>query len=283
MNKKVISLILAAIMVLFCVAFAGCGSDKETTTTPDTSESGTSGNNSEASVDDLAYITKNGKMVIGITDVKPMNYKEEGSTEWTGFDTEFAQKVCKELGVEAEFIEIDWDNKFYELKSKAIDAVWNGMTITDEAKLNSSVSNPYVINAQVVVMKADKLDSYKTADSMKDLKFVAEAGSAGEAEAKKIASEENYTAVKTQADALVEVKSGSADACIVDITAAKTMTGEGTSYADLGYGLELSKEEYGISFRQGSNLTEKVNSIMDELKKDGTLQSLAEKYGLTLA
>ena len=86
-----------------------------------------------------------------------------------------------------------------------------------------------------------------------------------------------------EAAALLEVASGSVDACIIDITMANAMTGEGTSYADLGYKVELSTEEYGIGFRKGSDLTEKVNNAIAELVEDGTLPALAEKYGLNLA
>ena len=222
-------------------------------------------------------------MIVGMTVYAPMNYYEdEAKTVLTGFDTEFALAVGEKLGVEIEFFEIaDWDNKFVELKTKNIDCVWNGMTITEEALKNSSVSVPYVKNAQVVVMKADKIAEYPDVESMKDLVFVVEQGSAGKDAAE--AAGFNYTEVKYQSDALLEVKSGAADACVIDITMANNMTGEGTSYAELGCSLELSTEEYGISFRKGSDVTAKVNDIIAELKADGTLQALADKYELTLA
>ncbi len=292
MNKKIIALVLAVLMMF---AFAACAgqknndindvADEQKTTAGDESaskEETTGKTETDAKNSDLDYIKNKGKLIVGMTDYAPMNYKEKGSNEWTGFDTEFAQAVAKELGVEVEFIEIEWDNKFSELDSKAIDCIWNGMTITDEVNLNTSVSKAYVVNAQVVVMAKDKLDSFKDAESLKELKIAVEAGSAGEKEAKAIEGAE-VIAVKTQADALLEVKSGSVDACIIDITMANAMTGEGTSYADLGYELKLSTEEYGISFRKGSDMTETVNELMAKLKEDGTLPKLAEKYELTLA
>ncbi|MBQ8642485.1 MAG: transporter substrate-binding domain-containing protein [Clostridia bacterium] len=254
--KKILSLVLAAMMLMACVS---CGGGK---------------------VADVQAVKDAGKMIIGITEYAPMNYQENG--EWTGFDTEFAQKVCEKLGVTAEFIVIDWDNKILELDSKGIDAVWNGMTITDEVKNGMSVSNAYVKNAQVVVMAADAVANYADAASMADLTFAVEAGSAGEAAAAD-AGLANVTAVVDQATALMEVASGSVDACVIDITMANAMTGEGTSYTDLGYSVELTTEEYGIGFRKGSDLAEEVNKIMAELIADGTLPALAEKYGLTLA
>ena len=174
----------------------------------------------EATVEDLEYIKSKGKLVIGITDYEPMNYKDSAG-KWTGFDTEFAIAICEKLGVEAEFVEIDWDNKFITLESKAIDCIWNGMTISDEVLKNTSCSMAYVKNAQVVVMAKDKIAEYKTAESMKDLVFAVEAGSAGAA-----AAEENgFEIVESgaQTDALLEVKSGACDACIIDITMANAM------------------------------------------------------------
>ena len=230
---------------------------------------------------DLDKIKKTGKMIVGITDYEPMDYLDENG-EWTGFDAEFARAMAEKLGAEAEFIEIDWDNKFFELDSGAIDCIWNGMTITTEATANADVSDAYVVNAQVVVMAKDKLADYADADSLAGLDFAVEAGSAG-AEALDGVGITDYTAVDTQSTALMEVASGSSDACVIDITMANAMTGEGTSYADLGYSVSLTSEEYGIAFRKGSDLTAKVNELMAAMKADGSLQALADKYGLTLA
>ena len=257
--KKIISLILVTLMIAAC--FVGCGSKADS---------------------DLAYVEKNGKLVVGITDYAPMDYKDENG-EWTGFDAEFAQLFAEELGVECEFFVIaDWSKKFYELETKNIDAVWNGMTITEEAQTNSSVSDPYVVNAQVVVMAADKLADYADAESLKALTVAVENGSAGQ-DAATAAGIENIVAVQDQAAALMEVAAGTSDACVIDITMANAMTGEGTSYADLAYELSLTSEEYGVSFRKDSDLTAKFNEFMDKLVEDGTLQELADKYQLTLA
>lgn len=274
--KKIIAILLTAAMLIACLA--SCGG-KDASTSSDASDASETSDTADS---DLAYVQGKGKLIIGMTDYAPMNYKEEGSDEWTGFDTEFAQKFGEKIGVAVEFVEIDWDSKQMELKSKSIDAVWNGMTITDEVTMTMDVSNAYVKNAQVVVMAADKVANYTTAESMKDLTFAAESGSAGEA-AIKAAGFTKCTAVKTQALALLEVKSGSADACVIDITMANAMTGEGTSYADLAKGIELTTEEYGVGFRQGSDLVATFNSFMEEVYNSGWLKELAQKYELTLA
>ena len=257
--KKIIAMLLAIMLMMTC--FAGCGAKEDS---------------------DMAYVKKNGKIVVGITDYAPMDYKDENG-EWTGFDAEFARLFAEELGVDCEFFVIpNWGTKFMELETKQIDAVWNGMTITDEAKNNSSVSDPYVINAQVVVMSADAVANYESAANLAGLTIAVESGSVGESCANEIADVNVYP-MQNQETALMEVAAGTSDACIIDITMANAMTGDGTSYADLGYQLSLSEEEYGVSFRKGSDLTEEFNNFMITLKNDGTLQNLAAKYNLTLA
>ena len=256
--KKIIALVLALLMMVTC--FAACGAD---------------------SGSDLEYIQKKGKLIVGITDYEPMDYKDENG-QWTGFDAEFATLFAKELGVEVEFFVIaDWNKKVFELDSKNIDCIWNGMTINEELLKTTNCSDPYVVNAQVVVMKADKIGNYTTVDSLKGLKVAVESGSTGETAAKN-AGITDLVATSDMARALLEVKAGTVDACVIDITMAKTMTGEGTDYADLAVGISLTSEEYGVGFRKGSELTAMLNAFMDKLTADGTLPALAQKYNLTL-
>ena len=282
--KKIIAMLLVLLLTLSC--FTACGS------APTADEAGSNDATSDVVADDtqtaedggsdLAFVQNNGKLVVGITDYAPMDYKDENG-EWTGFDAEFACLFAEELGVECEFFVLaDWGKKIFELDSKNIDCVWNGMTITEEILLTSSVSDPYVVNAQVVVMKSDVVDNYTDVESMKDLTFAVESGSAGET-CLNDAGLVKYVAVQDQGSAVMEVAAGTSDACVIDITMANAMTGEGTSYADLTYSVALTEEEYGVSFRKGSDLTAKFNEFMAELKADGTLQELAAKYELTLA
>ena len=252
--KKLIAAVLALTTMLLCCA---CGKKTESA---------------------LAYVQEKGTLIVGVTDYEPMDYKDANG-DWTGFDAEFARAVAEKLGVEARFVEIDWDNKFFELESRSIDCIWNGMTITDEVRLNASVSDPYVKNAQVMVTTQENAGN-DSVELAKSLSFAAEAGSAGEAAAKELGFD--CTAVQSQSAALMEVAAGTADACIIDITMADAMTGAGTGYPDLVIAMELSSEEYGIGFRKDSDLTAKVNEIMASLMADGTLDALARKYGLTL-
>ena len=291
--KKLFALLLAVLMIAGLVA---CG----TTETPaadvdapaadvdapaaDTPAAEAPAEDAES---DLAYVTDNGKMLVGITIYEPMNYYDDAG-ELTGFDTEFAQAVCEKLGLEAEFIEINWDTKEVELAAKSIDCIWNGMTITEERMANMSISAPYVKNAQVIVVKADS-DVASTADLVGKT-VVAEMGSAGEAQvigedAEANLAQAEYVGVAKQTDCLMEIKAGTATAAVLDWTLAKSMVGEGTDFSDLKIleGVELATEEYGIAFRKGSDLTAAVNAAIEELVADGTLPALAEKYGLSLA
>ena len=243
---------------------------------------------------DWEYIKGKGKITIGITLFAPINYYDE-SGELIGFDTELAKATFEKLGVEVEFIEINWDSKEIELNSKNIDAIWNGMCITEERKQNMSMSRPYLYNTQAMVMKADKEEEIMADISGKYV--VAEQGSTGEGKlqgtiadddtvvvsAKEYFKDANYTPVDSMAKALMEVKSGIADVALVDSVCALAMVGEGTDYDDLTVNLDnnFGLQEYGIGFRVGSDVTELVNNAIIELTKDGTVAQIAEKYGLT--
>lgn len=264
--KKMLAVLLTATMTLGMLA--GCGSK----------DSGEGGDASSES--DKAYVQDKGTLVIGITDFEPMDYKDENG-DWIGFDADMAKAFAESLGVEAEFVEIDWDNKILELDGKTIDCVWNGMTLTDEVTSSMACTDAYLNNAQVVVVPKDVADKYQDEDSLADLNFAVEAGSAGEAEVS--ARGLNYTAVTAQADALMEVAGGTCDAAVIDSLMAAAMIGEGTSYADLTYTVSLNTEEYGVGFRQGSDLAEELNAFFDQSYEDGTMAACAEQYGVQAA
>ena len=103
---------------------------------------------------DVAYIQDKGTLIVGITNFAPMDYEETaGSGEWIGFDADMAKLVAEKLGVEIEFVVIDWDMKVNELDSKNIDVVWNGMTLTEGVQAAMECTNAYCENAQVVITK----------------------------------------------------------------------------------------------------------------------------------
>ncbi len=232
---------------------------------------------SDAADSDAAYIKNKGTMIVGITDFAPMDYKDDNG-DWIGFDADLAKKVGEDLGVDVKFTEIDWDNKQLELDNKSIDVVWNGMTLTDEVKKSMECTEPYLNNAQVVVLPKDKADKYPDTDSMKDLNFAVEAGSAGEAAAKDLGF--NYTSLSAQSDTLMEVAAGTSDASIIDLLMAGAMIGEGTDYPNLTHTLELTTEEYVVGARKGSDLASYLNDEFTKFTKDGTMESIAKQYGV---
>lgn len=259
--KKTLALLMVAAM-LFC--FAGCGAN-------DT--------DSKADTD-----TKKETVVVGYTIYEPMNYFDENN-ELIGYDTELAEAVFGNLGYEVSFQEIDWNNKYTDLNSSAIDCVWNGFTCNtadDDGVLRSEkvdFSYNYMENRQVIVAKADS--GIASATDL-DGKFAAvESGSAGETYAKDFEGVEVKGFTK-QTDCLLEVVSGTVDFAVVDAQLAKSYAGKG-DYADLAIVDELSSEVeyYAIGFKKGSELTAKVNAELEKLAADGTIEALAEKYGVT--
>lgn len=280
--KRFLSVFLALAMIACVVAgFAGCSkSGKDDEVVP---YSSSKGDTTVKTVADLDKVKDANKIVVGITDYEPIDYKVKGSDEWVGFDADLVRAVADKMGIKVEFVVINWDNKFIELNSGTIDCIWNGMTVSDSVKKNCDISDAYAGNSQVVVMKKDVLSKYKDKDAVKaaNLTIAVEKGSAGEAEAKKLSN--NVVSLSAQSDALKEVKSGTADACIIDSTMANSMTKEGTDFSNLGYSISLTTEEYAAGFRKGSDLTAEVNRILAEFKTDGTMDKLSEKYGVNLA
>ncbi|MBR1477778.1 MAG: transporter substrate-binding domain-containing protein [Lachnospiraceae bacterium] len=263
--KKLLAFLLTGAMAL---GLAACGSSSK-------------GSADGSAQSDSEYVKANGKLVVGITDFAPMDYQGSDG-EWIGFDADMAREFAKSLGVDVEFVEIEWDNKILELDGKTIDCVWNGMTLTDEVKSAMETSVPYCNNAQVVIVKADAAGNYSTVDSIKSLRFAVEAGSAGEEQLKELGITD-YTAVTSQANALMEVEAGTSDAAVIDSLMAAAMVGEGTGYADLTYTVALNSEEYGVGFRKGSDLAGLLNDFFKKAAKDAFLEETAKKYGVQAA
>lgn len=282
--KRIAAMLLAGVLTMgLCSCSTG-----NTSSTADSSSAadGSSAADSTASTEggDWQYIADKGNFVAGITLFEPMNYYDENG-ELTGFETEFTKAVCEKLGVEAKFQEIEWDKKEIELNAKTIDAIWNGLTVTEERKENMAFSKSYVRNKQVVVIKADNKDKYTDEASMAGASCAAESGSAGQSaiEASDVLSKNEFVGSSAQKDVLLEVKSGTVELGVLDYVMAKASIGEGTDYNDLMIveGVELAPEEYAIGMRKNDTETvEKINGAIDELVADGTLKGLAEKYGL---
>jgi len=282
--KKFLSLALA---LTLCTSLAACSSGGNTSGSSsgsdNTSGSG-SGSSSQTQTSDMQYVKDKGTLVVGITYFAPMDYKEEGNDEWIGFDADMAKAFAESLGVNVEFQEITWDYKVEELNSKAIDCVWNGMTLSDDVMAAMGTSVPYCTNYQTLIYPADKAADFEGLTSLEGLNIAVESGSAGEDAA--LALGATTVPVQAQSNALMEVSAGTSDAAVIDVLMAAEMTGEGTSYADLVYSLNLNdaqgleSEEYGVGFRQGSDLVDAFNTFWAEKVADGTVLETATTYGL---
>ena len=270
--KKILCMLLAVVMVLATASFAFAEEES-----------------------DAEYILGKGTLNIGITLFAPINYEDPETGDLVGFDTEFAKAVCADLGIEPNFIVISWDAKEIELNSKSIDCIWNGMCITPEREENMSISEPYLLNTQAMVMKADREEEIMA--DVNGYTVVAEQGSTGEGKLQgtiedddtvEVSAQEyfagcTYIPVGSMANALLEVKSGTADIALVDSVCALGMVRPDSDYADLVVNMDnnFGDQFYGIAFRKGSDFTAMVNESIAKLKEDGTVAELAEKYGLT--
>ena len=281
--KTIFALLLALTMTASLAACGGSDSAEEEPAAGDTVEE-PAADNAEAAESDLAYVQDKGTLVVGITYFAPMDYKAEGSDEWIGFDADMAKAFAESLGVSVEFQEITWDYKVEELNSRAIDCVWNGMTLGEDVLAAMGTSVPYCTNYQTLIYLADRAAEFEGLTSLEGLNIAVESGSAGEDAAEALGA--TTVPVQAQANALMEVSAGTSDAAVIDVLMAAEMTGEGTSYADLAYSLNLNdtqglpSEEYGVGFRQGSDLVDAFNAFWAEKVADGTVLETAATYGL---
>ncbi len=252
--KKIIAIALALVMMLGALSmFTGCEKDDKVLT-------------------------------CGVTIFEDMNEKDANGN-WTGFESEFAIEVGKIIGMEVEFQEIVWEQKYNELNSGAIDCIWNGFTAnsSDNGIKRSELvdfSYGYMLNQQCVVVKKANLDAYKTEADLSGKKACVEGGSAGESYAKSVTDAKNVVGTTAQINAFTEVKSGAVDFIVVDIVLAQNICGEG-DYDDLAIveAIELDSEIYAIGFKKGSDLTAKVNDAIKQLEENGKLMEIAKEYG----
>ena len=257
MKKLLVSLMAMILAMLTAFTFTACG---------------------ETTADDLADIKRAGKIIVGITDYKPMDYKDENGN-WIGFDAELSKLFAQELGVTCEFVEIvNWDLKVAEINSKQIDVIWNGMTASEELGKEIDFSVSYAKNAQVAVVK--KGSTITTKEQIKTASVAVEPGSAGE----DITVAEGFTNVKApgnQKQALLEVLGGTSEVAIIDLTMAQSVVGK-EDFADLQVvdSVSYGDEVFAVGLRKGSNLKEKLDKFLKDQYANGTITALATKYSV---
>lgn len=263
MKKLIMTVVALLLAICTCFSLVGCGAVK-----------------------DVEYVKKQGKLIVGITDYKPMDYKEEGSDKWTGFDAELSEEFAKSLGVTCEFVELaDWDAKTIEIDSKNIDLIWNGMTADAELGKKIDFSTSYALNYQCAVVKADS--TIDSVEAIKGTTISVESGSAGNNVAKADLGKQDtdLNIVKSQVKALLEVVSGASNVAIIDYTLAQSVVGKG-DYAGLKIvdttKVKFNEEVFAVGLRKNSDLKAELDKFLKAKYNDGSLQKLADKYVVVL-
>ena len=247
--KKLVVLMLAGMMSAAMIT--GCGSSSADTAAPAEAEE------TDAAADEAEA-----------ADTEDAAADEAEAADTADSDLAYVQdKGTLVVGI-TEFEPMDYKDESGE---------WVGF----DADMAKAFAKSLGVDAEVVVVPADKADQYQDEASLADLSFAVETGSAGEAEVSALGL--NYTPVAAQSDALMEVAAGTSDAAVIDSLMAGAMVGEGTGYENLTYTIGLNSEEYGVGFRKGSDLAQALNDFFKTSSEDGSLQACAEQYGVQAA
>ena len=225
----------------------------------------------------LKTIEDNGKMIVGFTEYPPMGFKENG--EITGFDIDIAKEVAERLGVEAEFVYIDWDAKVLELNGKNIDMIWNGLTITADREKEILFSKPYFDNRIVIIsLNGSGIDQIA---NLSEMKVGVELQSSGQAAVEGndvFASIDELVKYTTITEAILDLKAGGIDAIVADEFFARYAVSKEADQYQVASEV-FNSENYGIGFRlEDVALRDKVDVIIDEMAADGTAAEISMKW-----
>lgn len=221
------------------------------------------------------------KIVVGLDDnFPPMGFRDE-SGQLTGFDIDLAKEVSKRTGIEMEFKPIDWSSKEAELVSKRVDALWNGLTITDQRKEKILFSEPYMHNDQIIVTLASRNDLTDLASLKGKIVGTQEGGTGIDALAKRPELRDSFGELRlygVYTDALMDLEIGRIDAVLIDsVVGQYYMTKKPNLFRQMPE--VLATEEYGIGLRkEDTKLAETINKAIEEIKKDGTGEAISKKW-----
>lgn len=275
MKKRFVSVALAAVMALSMTACGSSNSAAETTA----ADTEAAESQAEETTAEEAKTTDGGTLIVGFDqDFPPMGFVGDNG-EYTGFDLELAQEVAKRLGLEYKAQPIAWDSKDMELESGNIDCIWNGFTMTGRED-DYTWTEPYMANQQVFVVANDS-DINSQADLAGKIVEV-QADSSAEAALKEAPElTATFKELLTTADyntAFMDLEQGAVDAIAMDvIVAGYQIQQRNADFKILDD--SLSEEEYGVGFKKGNTeLRDKVQSTLEEMAEDGTLQEVSEKW-----
>ena len=275
MKKRFVSAALAAVMALSMTACGSSNSAAETTA----ADTEAAESQAEETTAEEAKTADGGTLIVGFDqDFPPMGFVGDDG-EYTGFDLELAQEVAKRLGLEYKAQPIAWDSKDMELESGNIDCIWNGFTMTGRED-DYTWTEPYMANQQVFVVANDS-DINSQADLAGKIVEV-QADSSAEAALKEAPElTATFKELLTTADyntAFMDLEQGAVDAIAMDvIVAGYQIQQRNADFKILDD--SLSEEEYGVGFKKGNTeLRDKVQSTLEEMAEDGTLQEVSEKW-----
>jgi polar amino acid transport system substrate-binding protein len=272
--KKAVSVMIVVLSLIF--VFGGCGN-------PQKSVGGSTNQNSAAASskeNSLNGIKDKGKFIVGLDDTfAPMGFRDEKG-EIVGFDIDMAKEVAKRLGVSVEFKPVEWDGILLSLKSKDIDVIWNGLTITDERKQQIDFSKPYLENRQIIIVKSGS--NIKSKSDLSGKIVGLQLGSSSE---KALNSDETIAnslkelrKYSTNAEALLDLKNGRIDAVVADeVLGRYYIQKDPKAYVILDD--DFGKEKYGVGIRkEDSDFKAAIDKALDEIKADGTADKISVKW-----
>lgn len=284
--KKILSMLLA--LTLAAVSFVGCSQNQET------QQSGSEASDAAANVsegdsqaentgdDSLQKIKDKGQLVLGLDDsFPPMGFRDTDNNI-VGYDIDLAKEVAERMGVELVITPVDWDYKETELNDGNVDCLWNGMSVDDERKEKMNLSEPYMENRQVVVVLADS--GINTLADLAGKSVILQAGSTavGALDSKEDVKStlREVTEVPDNVQAMMELGQGTGDAVVMDEVVARYYISKSDNPDQFKVLDEaLSDEVYAVGFRKADqSLRDEVQKILGEMKADGTLKTITEKW-----
>lgn len=268
---------LAALALAPAMLLAGCSSDGGNSDTSGNAAGGAADGNSASGEDNsLKNVLDSGKFVLGLdATFKPMGFTDE-QDNIIGFDIDLAEEVCSRLGVELVKQPVDWDTKEQDLNAGKIDCIWNGLSINAERQEIMNLSEPYMKNDMIFVVKTDS--EIATQADLDGKAVAVQSGSTAQEILNESGLNITATELATNVECLQQLDLDLVDAVFLDsVVANYEITTTGKAYTILPDG--LSPEEYAIGFRKGDQaLRDEVQRILSEMKADGKVEEISTKW-----
>ncbi|HHV18721.1 MAG TPA: amino acid ABC transporter substrate-binding protein [Thermoanaerobacterales bacterium] len=281
MIKNLKTVVIMTLVLTICVVgLAGCSNE---TVQQKPVEQGDAQQDPEKQEDSLEKIKEKGQVVMGLDDTfAPMGFRDE-KNEIVGFDVDLANEVFKRNDLELILQPIDWTMKEAELNAGNIDMIWNAYTITDERKEKVAFTKPYLDNSQVIITLAGS--DIKSKKDLAGKKVAAQTGSSAvdamntEPELVKDFDGGEPVLFDTNHEAFMDLEAKRVDAVVADEVLARYYIKQKGAEKYVILDEDFGDEEYGIGFRkQDKKLLEMVEKTLDDMRQDGTYDSIHQKW-----